>query len=116
MGCDVRKASSAKACCTESVYTLVSICSEKIYLETCDVQQTVPKHSNLCIVSGKILQVFVIERTRVQVVNSKPAYPSCETLVKPQLAPPVHGDKITEPLVSKLVSDNICYSITVAVC
>jgi hypothetical protein len=48
---------------------------------------------------------------RVQVINSVPTNPGSETLVKPELIPPVHGDKVTEPLVSKLVGDNVGNSV-----
>lgn len=49
-------------------------------------------------------------------VNCKPAYPGRETLVEPQLVPPVHGDKVAEPLMGKLVSNNVGYPVAVAVC
>lgn len=49
-------------------------------------------------------------------VNSEPSDPGSKTLVEPQLAPPVHGDKVAEPLVGKLVSYNISHSVSVAVC
>jgi hypothetical protein len=49
-------------------------------------------------------------------VNSEPSDPSSEALVEPQLAPPVHGDEVAEPLVGKLVCYNIGYPVSVAVC
>jgi hypothetical protein len=50
------------------------------------------------------------------VVNCEPTHPSCETFVKPKLAPPVHGDKVAEPLMSKLMGYNISDSVSVRVC
>ena len=44
---------------------------------------------------------------RVHVVNSIPTGPGSETLVQPELIPPVHGDQVAEPLVSKFVRDNV---------
>jgi hypothetical protein len=49
-------------------------------------------------------------------VNGEPSDPCSETLVEPEFTPPVHGDKVTEPLVGKLVSHDICYPVSVAVC
>lgn len=43
----------------------------------------------------------------VQVVHSVPSDPGSEAFVEPQLIPPVHGDQVAEPLVSKLVGDNV---------
>jgi hypothetical protein len=54
--------------------------------------------------------------TRVQVINGKPANPSSEALIEPQLTPPIHGDKITEPLMSKLVGNDVCDPVAIAVC
>lgn len=48
-------------------------------------------------------------------VNGEPADPCRKAFVEPQLAPPVHGDQVAEPLVCQLVSDNICDTIAVAV-
>lgn len=31
-----------------------------------------------------------------------------ETLIEPQIVPPVHGDKIAEPMMSQLVSESVC--------
>ena len=42
------------------------------------------------------------EITWVEMVDGKPADPGCEAFVEPQLVPPVHGDKVTKPLVSQL--------------
>ena len=44
---------------------------------------------------------------RVEVVGRKPTSPGSETLVKPELIPPVHSNKVTEPLVSKFVGNNV---------
>jgi hypothetical protein len=49
------------------------------------------------------------------VVNSQPANPSCEALVEPELVPPVHGDEVAKPLVSKLVSHDVRNPVSVAV-
>lgn len=49
-------------------------------------------------------------------VNREPAHPSGKTLVEPQLVPPVHGDQVTEPLMRKLVGNNVSYPVTVAIC
>lgn len=49
-------------------------------------------------------------------VDGKPSYPCGETFVEPKLAPPVHGDEITEPLMGKFVSDDIRNSVSVAIC
>lgn len=43
----------------------------------------------------------------VQMVHSVPSDPGSEAFVEPQLIPPVHGDQVAEPLVSKLVGDNV---------
>ena len=48
-------------------------------------------------------------------VNGKPSDPCCETFIEPELAPPVHGDKVTEPLVGKFVSNNVSDPVAVAV-
>jgi hypothetical protein len=48
-------------------------------------------------------------------INGKPSDPSRETLVEPKLAPPVHGDEVTEPLMGKLVSHNVGDPVAVAV-
>lgn len=48
-------------------------------------------------------------------IDGKPADPSGEALVEPEFAPPVHGDKIAEPLVSKLVRDDVGHSVAVAI-
>ena len=45
---------------------------------------------------------FLGEQTRVQMINSKPSYPGGETLVEPQLTPPVHGDQVAKPLMGQL--------------
>lgn len=49
-------------------------------------------------------------------VDGEPANPSREALVEPQLAPPIHGDQIAEPLMCQLVSDNVCDTVAIAVC
>lgn len=43
----------------------------------------------------------------VNVVDSEPSDPCGEALVQPELIPPVHGDEVSEPLVSKLVGNNV---------
>jgi len=48
-------------------------------------------------------------------INGKPSDPCRETLVEPKLAPPVHGDKVTEPLMGKFVSNNVGDPVAVAV-
>lgn len=48
-------------------------------------------------------------------INGKPSNPCRETLVEPKLAPPVHGDKVTEPLMGKFVSNNVGDPVAVAV-
>ena len=35
-------------------------------------------------------------------INGKPTDPGCESLIQPQLIPPVHGDEVAKPLVSQL--------------
>lgn len=49
-------------------------------------------------------------------VDGKPSDPGSKTLVEPELIPPVHGDKVSKPLVGKLVSYNISHPVSVAVC
>lgn len=34
-------------------------------------------------------------------INSQPANPSGKAFVEPKLIPPIHGDKVTEPLVGQ---------------
>ena len=53
--------------------------------------------------------------TRIEVINGEPSDPSGKALVEPELAPPVHGDEVAEPLVSKLMSNDVCDTVTVAV-
>lgn len=36
--------------------------------------------------------------TRIEMIDGKPANPSCEALVQPELIPPVHGHKVAKPL------------------
>jgi hypothetical protein len=43
----------------------------------------------------------------VEMVDGVPSYPCCETLVEPELVPPVHGDQVAEPLMSKLVGNYV---------
>jgi hypothetical protein len=50
----------------------------------------------------------------MQMINSKPSNPSSEAFVEPQLAPPVHSHEVTKPLMSELVSHNICDTVLVA--
>lgn len=47
-------------------------------------------------------------------INSKPSDPSGEALIEPEFTPPVHRDKVAEPLMGKLVSYNICDTVSVA--
>jgi hypothetical protein len=35
-------------------------------------------------------------------INGKPTNPGCESLVQPQFIPPIHSDKVAEPLVGQL--------------
>lgn len=93
--------------------TLVN--AEQKYLVLLNVQQTVPKRSSLSSVS-KFLNWHKARLTWVQVVDGEPSNPCSKALVEPELVPPVHGDQVTEPLMSKLVSHNISYPVTVAVC
>ncbi len=44
---------------------------------------------------------------RKDVVDGKVAHPAGKTFIQPQIIPPLHSDKIAEPLVSELVGDNI---------
>lgn len=44
---------------------------------------------------------------RVQVVDGVPSDPGSKAFVEPQLIPPVHGNQVAKPLVSKLVSNDI---------
>lgn len=92
----------------------MSVITERKYLGLLNVQQTAPTRSSLCLVSGAAdLRMVVL--TGVQMVNGEPSNPCSETLVEPKFIPPVHGDKITEPLVSELVSHNVCHPVSVAV-
>jgi hypothetical protein len=56
------------------------------------------------------------DHTGIEMVNGEPSDPGSETLVEPQLTPPIHGDEVAEPLVSKLVSYNVGHPVSVAVC
>jgi hypothetical protein len=56
------------------------------------------------------------KHTRIQVVNSKPSHPRGETFIQPKLAPPIHGDQVSKPLVGKLMRYNVGDSVSVAVC
>ena len=65
----------------------------------------------------------------MEVINGVPADPGSEALVEPELhvsiskhecslcatylIPPVHGDQVTEPLMGKLVSDNVDNAVLV---
>jgi hypothetical protein len=49
-------------------------------------------------------------------INGEPSDPGRETLVQPELVPPVHGDKVTEPLMGEFVGNDICYPVAIAVC
>lgn len=48
-------------------------------------------------------------------VDGEPADPGGEALVQPQLAPPVHGDEVAEPLMGQLVGDDVGDAVAVAV-
>eukprot|EP00967_Tisochrysis_lutea_P008728 scaffold10421_cov31-Tisochrysis_lutea.AAC.3 len=41
-------------------------------------------------------------------------HPGCETLIEPQVIPPLHGHKITKPLVSEFMDDNLCNALQLA--
>lgn len=43
----------------------------------------------------------------MEVVNCKPTNPSGETLVQPQLIPPIHSDQVAEPLMRQLMSNDV---------
>lgn len=43
----------------------------------------------------------------VELVHGVPGHPCSETLVQPETLPEVHSDQVTEPLVSKLVLNNL---------
>jgi hypothetical protein len=49
-------------------------------------------------------------------INGEPTNPGSETLVQPELIPPVHSDKVTEPLMGKFMGNDICYPVAIAVC
>lgn len=51
----------------------------------------------------------------IEVIDGKPSNPGREPLVEPKLTPPIHGNKVTKPLMSKLVRDNIGNPVAVAV-
>jgi hypothetical protein len=48
-------------------------------------------------------------------INGKPTDPGSETLIQPELIPPVHSDEVTEPLMGKLMGNDICYPVAIAV-
>ena len=52
--------------------------------------------------------------TWIQMINCKPSHPSGEALIEPELAPPVHGDEVTKPLMGKFVSYNVCDAVSIA--
>ena len=54
-------------------------------------------------------------RTRVKVIDGEPPHPCREAFVKPELAPPIHGDKVAEPLVSKFVGYDVSHPVSVSV-
>ena len=49
-------------------------------------------------------------------VDGEPTNPSGKAFVEPEFAPPVHSDQVAKPLVSKLVSNDVCHPVSVAVC
>lgn len=93
----------------------VSVIKDQIYLVLSNVQQIVPTHSSLHLVSH-IWVTPVSRLTRVQVIDSEPTNPSGKALVEPEFTPPVHSNEVTEPLVSKLMSNNVRHPVAVAVC
>ena len=93
----------------------MSVIMGQKYLVLLNVQQTVPTHSSLSFVNS-CSTLHMVELTWVQVVNGKPSHPCGEALVEPKLTPPVHCNKVTEPLMSKLVGNNVCHPVSVAVC
>jgi len=38
----------------------------------------------------------------MEVIHGKPTNPGCKAFVQPKLIPPIHGNKVAEPLVSQL--------------
>lgn len=48
-------------------------------------------------------------------IDGEPTDPGGEALVQPQLAPPVHGDEVAEPLMGQLVGDNVGDAVAVAI-
>lgn len=48
---------------------------------------------------------------RVEVIGREPTSPGSETLVKPKLIPPVHGHKVTEPLMGKFVGNDVSNTV-----
>jgi hypothetical protein len=115
IGWEVRRASSAKACCVESVYMYVSGC-QRINTSRLVTYNKLSPNIPFYKLSVSILQTLGVDHTGIQVINSKPSNPCCEAFVQPQLIPPVHGDKVTKPLMSELVSNNVCDPVAVAVC
>lgn len=49
-------------------------------------------------------------------VDRQPTDPGGEAFIEPQLTPPIHGDKVAKPLMRKLVRNDVCDTITIAVC
>jgi len=49
------------------------------------------------------------------VVNGEPTDPGGKSFVEPELTPPVHGDEVAKPLVSKLVSNDVRHPVSVTV-
>ena len=46
-------------------------------------------------------------------VNREPSHPRGEAFVEPELTPPIHCDKVAEPLMGKFMSYNISNPILV---
>ena len=78
--------------------------------ETFDVPQIGPTLPNLesdefCRSAGvkrDLREDLTESLTWIEVVDGNPSYPRCESLIQPQLAPPIHGDQVAKPLMCKL--------------
>ena len=49
-------------------------------------------------------------------INGKPSDPSSKTFIQPKLTPPVHGNKVAEPLMSEFMGYNVGYPIAITIC
>lgn len=75
-----------------------------------DIRRTTnwPQTSHSVNTSAHQIAIRLIEHkilTGIEVVYGVPSDPGCKSLVEPQLRPPVHRDKISEPLVCKLYGE-----------